>query len=76
MNEAIKRKPLKAILTPREEEVLKHVADGLSNKEIGIQLGITYCTVRNHLHNIFSKLGASNRTEAVIWTLKHESEKR
>jgi DNA-binding NarL/FixJ family response regulator len=51
-------------LSPRELEVLAHVADGMSNREIGDRLFVTEQTVKFHLANIFRKLGAKNRTEA------------
>jgi DNA-binding NarL/FixJ family response regulator len=52
-------------LTPRELEVLTLVADGLDNRVIGQQLGITRSTVKHHLEGIFAKLGVHGRTEAV-----------
>lgn len=52
-------------LSAREREVLKHVAGGLSNKEIAGQLGISERTVKFHLTAIFEKLGAENRAQAV-----------
>jgi DNA-binding NarL/FixJ family response regulator len=59
--------PLAAVdgLTPRELEVLVLAADGLDNRMIGRQLGITRSTVKHHLEAIFAKLGAHGRTEAV-----------
>ncbi|PYE50473.1 ATP-binding protein [Deinococcus yavapaiensis] len=51
-------------LTPRELEVLKLLASGLSNPAIGEQLGITRLTVTGHVRVIFSKLGVSSRTAA------------
>jgi len=53
-------------LTDREAEVLTAVAQGYTNKAIGIQLGISDRTVQGHLAHIFSKLQASSRTEAVM----------
>ena len=53
-------------VSKRELMVLAQVAAGLSNKQIGRHLGISQKTVRNHLSRIFSKLGAGNRTEAVM----------
>jgi DNA-binding NarL/FixJ family response regulator len=53
-------------LSKREVQVLRHVASGMSNKEIAGRLAISRQTVRNHLSNIFRKLKASNRTQAVI----------
>ena len=55
-----------AALTPREREVLQLVAQGLANKQIAARLGITERTVKLHVSNILGKLGAANRTDAVI----------
>jgi len=51
-------------LSPREVEVLRLVAEGLSNGEIAARLFITDATVKSHLVNIFTKLGVSSRTAA------------
>ena len=53
-------------LTERELEVLTLTAKGYTNKAIGVQLGISDRTVQNHLANIFNKLQAESRTEAVM----------
>jgi DNA-binding NarL/FixJ family response regulator len=53
-------------LTPREQEVLKLLADGFRYKEIASQLGISLDTVREHSRRIYSKLHVSSRTEAVV----------
>lgn len=53
-------------LTDRELQVLTLAAKGLTNKAIGLQLQISNRTVQNHLANVFSKLQASSRTEAVM----------
>jgi two-component system, NarL family, response regulator YdfI len=53
------------ILTSREIEVLRMIAQGLGNKEIASKLGISDHTVKFHTSSIFTKLGASNRAEAV-----------
>jgi two-component system, NarL family, response regulator LiaR len=52
-------------LTPREQSVLELLAHGKSNKEIAVALAVTERTVKFHVSAIFSKLGATNRTEAV-----------
>ena len=57
-------------LTPREIEVLQHVAKGFGNKEIGVRLGTAAGTVKMHLQNILSKLGASDRTHAVTLAIR------
>ena len=54
-----------AKLTPREQLVLEHLARGLGNKQIGVRLGISERTVKFHVSSVFTKLGATNRTEAV-----------
>jgi len=52
-------------LSSREIEVLRLVADGASNTEVGARLHITDATVKSHLVHVFSKLGVSSRTAAV-----------
>ena len=52
-------------LTGRELEVLQLLAQGKSNKEIGIKLFISEFTVKGHLRNIFTKLNVLSRTEAI-----------
>jgi DNA-binding NarL/FixJ family response regulator len=53
-------------LTARELEVLQLLAEGLSNKAIGLELGISEHTVKFHVNAILGKLGAQSRTEAVV----------
>jgi DNA-binding NarL/FixJ family response regulator len=65
------RDPGMRALTPRENEVLAHLARGLHYKEIGESLGISVETVRGHLHNIYRKLHVESRTEAVVKFLGH-----
>jgi len=57
-------------LTTRELEVLRLLAKGLSNREVGQQLGISENTVRNHVSRILDKLGAADRTQAVLLALE------
>ena len=53
-------------LTPRELDVLRHLADGMTNKEIGGQLSIAEDTVKKHVQNLIWKLRAADRTQAAI----------
>jgi DNA-binding CsgD family transcriptional regulator len=53
-------------LTPREEEVLRFVAAGKSDKQVAAALGASVRTVHKHLENAYAKLGVSNRTAAVM----------
>jgi DNA-binding CsgD family transcriptional regulator len=62
--------PVAAVLSVREQEVLRLVADGLSLREIGEQLAIAEATVRTHLANANRKLGARNRAHAVALGLR------
>lgn len=57
-------------LTAREQEVLAHIARGLTNKEIAGDLGISQQTVKNHLSNAIRKLGARGRTQAVLFATR------
>jgi two-component system NarL family response regulator len=57
-------------LTPRELEVLGHVADGASNREIANRLGISENTVKNHVRNILEKLRLHTRMEAVMYAMR------
>jgi len=58
-------------LTDREREVLRCVADGLSNKEIAQALHITVRTADFHVSNILRKLGVISRVEAAVWAQSH-----
>ncbi len=58
-------------LTPRELEILKLIAAGMSNKVISGTLFVSEKTVKTHVSNILSKLGLSDRTQAAIYALRH-----
>lgn len=57
-------------LTNRELQVLRHVALGLSNREIGRSLGISIETVKEHVQNILRKVDANDRTQAAVWAVR------
>lgn len=58
-------------LSPREREVLVLVTEGLSNAEIGERLSISEKTVRNHVSNLFDKLGVWTRAQAIVFARDH-----
>jgi DNA-binding NarL/FixJ family response regulator len=53
-------------LSPREQEVLQAIAEGASNQEVALALGISVNTVKRHLTSIFKKLGVASRREAAM----------
>ena len=57
-------------LTNRELQVLRHIALGLSNREIGASLSISVETVKEHVQNILRKINAVDRTQAAVWAVK------
>jgi len=62
----------KPLLSDREKEVVQLVAQGFHNREIGEKLFISEQTVKNHLHNIFDKLGVSDRLELALYAIHHK----
>jgi len=60
----------KKALTPRQREVLAQLSLGGSDQAISQQLGISKRTVRYHLQNIYSKLGITHRSEAIVWAVR------
>jgi DNA-binding NarL/FixJ family response regulator len=61
------------LLTSREEQVVALVADGLSNRNVATELGLSEHTVKKYLFRIFEKLGISNRVELVLYAVHHGS---
>lgn len=61
----------KPILTAREGDILRLLAEGLSNRDIAITLNLSEHTIKNHLFHIFDKLGVSSRMEAVVYFFNH-----
>ena len=63
--------PMLEQLNDREEDVLRLLAGGLSNKEIATELSLSEGTIKNHISAIMAKLHANDRTQAVLTALKH-----
>jgi DNA-binding CsgD family transcriptional regulator len=66
-----RRKGRRLHLTPRQLEVLSLVAEGKSDKEIAIRLGLSVATVRTHLARFYKSNSIRNRVEAVTAFLRH-----
>ena len=63
--------PRMAKLTPRESEILQAVAHGASSGQIARELHLSERTVRNHLQNVYGKLGVNGRARAIIYAARH-----
>ena len=63
------------LLTPREEQTVGLVAEGLNNREIAIELSVKENTVKKSLLRIYDKLGISNRVELVLYALSHSQQR-
>jgi len=63
-----------ALLTKREKQILKLTATGATNTEIAEQLSVSMHTVKTHIYNLFKKIGASNRIQAVNWAQENMDE--
>lgn len=68
--EILRNRSPNADLTPREREVLHLVVEGLSNRQIGQQLGITEATVKRHMGAILMRMEVTDRTQAVVTALR------
>ena len=62
------------LLTEREAEVLKYLCEGFNYKRVAQQLFISESTVKTHINNVFTKLKVNDRTQAVLYALKHDLE--
>ena len=62
---------IEPLLTDREVDVLRLLAQGLTNKDIAQTLILSVRTIDAHLRSIFAKLSVRSRTEAVLWAVKH-----
>ncbi len=65
-----KSRPARVTLSPRETEILELLALGLSNADIALRLFLSEGTIRNYMSALFSKLGVSDRTQAVVVALR------
>ncbi len=63
---------LEVYLTQREGEVLRQMALGLTNKQIAEETKISYETVKEHIQNIFRKIGVRHRTQAALWAIRND----
>lgn len=70
LNSAVQRKKDVEDLTPREQDILRLLAKGITNKEIAKDLFISEQTVKSHLNRIFRKLKVSRRLEAILYAIK------
>lgn len=61
----------KTTLTKRETQILCMISAGYLNKEIGSELNISERTVKNHVSNLFKKIGVSDRTQAAVYAIKN-----
>jgi DNA-binding NarL/FixJ family response regulator len=61
----------RSLLTPREEQVVALVTDGLSNREVAVELGLSEHTIKKYLLRIFDKVGVSSRVELVLYAMSH-----
>lgn len=71
MQAALSQHEKRAPLTPRELEVLRLLARGCSNKEIGAALGIAEITAKIHVSHLLTKIGVLDRSQAVMEALRH-----
>ncbi len=58
-------------LSPRERQILRLIADGMTNRQIGERLGLAEKTVKNYVSSLLRKLGMERRTQAAIFQMEH-----
>jgi len=68
--QTLSNQPESATFTPRQQQVLESITRGLSNDEIALQLGLSKTRIKQHLNELYEKLGAANRAEAVAIALR------
>ena len=62
------------LLTRREEDVVRLVADGMKNREIAERLNVSEHSIRNYLYRIFDKLGVSSRVELILYAFNQRGQ--
>jgi two-component system response regulator DevR len=62
--------PRQEHLTPQEERILEHIAEGLTNRQIATRMYLSEKTVKNYVSNLLAKLGMSRRTEAAVYAVR------
>jgi LuxR family transcriptional regulator of csgAB operon len=60
-----------SVLSPKEVEILVHVAVGFKNQEIADKLCISPNTLNTHLYNVYKKINVPNRLQAILWAAKN-----
>jgi DNA-binding NarL/FixJ family response regulator len=70
-SEPTREQPPRTTLSAREQQVLRLVTEGLTNRDIAARLDIRPGTVKNHVEHIIAKLGVSDRTQAAVYALRH-----
>jgi len=65
----------RSLLTPREEQVVALVADGLTNRQVADELGLSEHTIKKYLLRIFDKVGTSSRVELVLYAMSHAAKR-
>jgi DNA-binding NarL/FixJ family response regulator len=68
---AAAQRPAFASLTPREIETVRHLAGGLTTKEVAAALGVAPKTAGNHVQNVYAKIGVSTRAGAVLFAIEN-----
>jgi len=66
----------RSLLTPREEQVVALVAEGLGNRQIAVELNLSEHTIKKYLYRIFEKLGISTRVELVLYAVNNGDPRR
>lgn len=70
------RAPDEALLTLRESQILSLITEGMTNRQIGVVLGLAEKTVKNYVSGLLGKIGVERRTQAAVYGLTHEHRPR